>query len=101
MEYYSAIKKNTFESVLMRWMIEKKEFLCFYHTAEKSGELEPFWPLRVGNDPEVCLTPLSLIVFTLSENSSLPLLATVSTKEYYPPFSLLPVFTLLSVCLHL
>ena len=21
MEYYSAIKKNTFESVLMRWMI--------------------------------------------------------------------------------
>ena len=29
MEYYSAIKKNTFESVLMRWM-----------------KLEPFYPFN-------------------------------------------------------
>ena len=34
MEYYSALKKNTFESVLMRWM--KMESIMQYEVSQKN-----------------------------------------------------------------
>ena len=59
MEYYSAIKKNTFESVLMRWMKlepiiqsevsqkEKHQYKILRHIYEISKD---------GNDNPVCET---------------------------------------------
>ena len=47
MEYYSAIKKNTFESVLMRWM--KLEPIIQSDTnifLELPVSLAPSWPER-------------------------------------------------------
>ena len=35
MEYYSAIKKNAFESVLMRWMKLEPNVQCEVHKKEK------------------------------------------------------------------
>ena len=79
-EYYSAIKKNTFESVLMRWMIlepvihnevsqkEKHQYSILTHILEKAmaphsctlawkvpwteepGRLQSMGSLRVGHD---------------------------------------------------
>ena len=65
MEYYSAIKKNTFESVLMRWMklepiiqseVSQKETPIQYSLAwkipwtEEPGRLQSMGLLRVGHD---------------------------------------------------
>ena len=59
MEYYSAIKKNTFESVLMRWMKlepiiqsevsqkEKHQYSILTHT---------YGIYKDGNDDPVCKT---------------------------------------------
>ena len=57
MEYYSAIKKNTFESVLMRWMklepiiqseVSQKEkhqysMLTHIYGIQKDGNDNPVW----------------------------------------------------------
>jgi len=80
MEYYSAIKRNTFESALMRWMNlipiiqtevsqkEKDKYHILTHTSEKAmaphsstlawkipwteepGRLQSMGSLRVGHD---------------------------------------------------
>ena len=59
MEYYSAIKKNSFESVLMRWMKlepiiqsevrqkDKRQYSILTHTCEI---------LKDGNDNPICKT---------------------------------------------
>ena len=39
MEYYSAIKKNTFKSVLMRWL--KLEPITHSEVSQKDGNNEP------------------------------------------------------------
>ena len=59
MEYYSAIKKNTFESVLMRWM--KLEPII--QSKSKSEIKAPIqytnayiWNLENGNDDPICET---------------------------------------------
>ena len=41
MEYYSAIKKNTFESVLMRWMKQKYMSYNFMAASPSAVILEP------------------------------------------------------------
>ena len=59
MEYYSAIKKNTFESVLMRWM--KLEPII---QSESKSEIKApkqytnayIWNLENGNDNPICET---------------------------------------------
>ena len=61
MEYYSAIKKNAFESVLMRWMklepIIQKAMAPHSSTlawkipwTEEPGRLQSVGSLRVGHD---------------------------------------------------
>ena len=64
MEYYSAIKKNTFESVLMRWMklepiiqSDRKAMAPYSSTlarkipwTEESGRLQSMGSLRVRHD---------------------------------------------------
>ena len=41
MEYYSATKKNAFESVLMRWM--KLELISDYQADEQAGVARLRW----------------------------------------------------------
>ena len=59
MEYYSAIKKNTFESVLMRWM--KLELIIQSEVSQKEKHqysilthIYGLW--KDGNDNPVCET---------------------------------------------
>ena len=76
MEYYSAIKKNTFESVLMRWIkLEKtlespfdckeiqpvnpkgNQFWVFIRRTDDEAEAPIFWPSDmknwlIGKDPD-------------------------------------------------
>ena len=59
MEYYSAIKKNTFESVLMRWM--KLEPIIQSEVSQKEkhqyGILTHIYGIQKdGNDDPVCKT---------------------------------------------
>ena len=58
MEYYSAIKKNTFKSVLMRWM--KLEPIIQSEVSQKEKHLEKLNFLKKiqkdGNDNPVCET---------------------------------------------
>ena len=56
-EYYSAIKKDTFESVLMRWMkpepiiqcevsqIEKHQYSVLMYICETAKETKMYWTL--------------------------------------------------------
>ena len=66
MEYYSAIKKNTFESVLMRWMKlhpimqrevnqkEKHQYSILMHTygIQKDGNDDPI--CKTAKETQVC-----------------------------------------------
>ena len=57
MEYYSAIKKNTFESVLMRWM--KLELIIQSEVSRKEKHqysilTHIYGILKDGNDNPVC-----------------------------------------------
>ena len=59
MEYYSAIKKNTFESVLMRWM--KLEVIIQSEVSQKQKHqysilmtIYGIW--KDGNDDPICET---------------------------------------------
>ena len=59
MEYYSAIKKNTFESVLMRWM--KLELIIQSEVSQKEKHqysvlTHIYGILKDGNDDPVCET---------------------------------------------
>ena len=59
MEYYSAIKKNTFESVLMRWM--KQEPVLQSEVSQKvkhqySILMHIYGILNDGNDDPICET---------------------------------------------
>ena len=59
MEYYSAIKKNTFESVLMRWM--KLEPIVQSDVSQKEkhqyGILTCMYGIQKdGNDDPICKT---------------------------------------------
>ena len=58
MEYYSAIKKNTFESVLMRWM--KLETNIQSEVSQKEEQYSILMPIygiyKDGNDNPVCET---------------------------------------------
>ena len=59
MEYYSAIKKNTFELVLMRWM--KLEWIIQSEVSQKEkhqyGMLTHMYGIQEdGNDNPVCET---------------------------------------------
>ena len=59
MEYYSAIKKNTFESVLMRWM--KLELIIQSEVSQKEKHqysiLTHIYEIQKdGNDDPVCKT---------------------------------------------
>ena len=59
MEYYSAIKKNTFESVLMRWM--KLEPIIQSEVSQKEKHrysilMHIYRTLNDGNDNPVCDT---------------------------------------------
>ena len=54
MEYYSAIKKNTFESVLMRWMklepiIQSEELYLFKVVFENGPNLKVSWIHHCGS----------------------------------------------------
>ena len=59
MEYYSAIKKNTFESVLMRWM--KLEPIIQSEVSQKDKHqysilMHVCGILKDGNDNSICRT---------------------------------------------
>ena len=68
MEYYSAIKKNTFESVLMRWMkvepiiqseVSQKEkhqcsILMDIYGIQKDGNDNPVW--ETAKEPQIYRT---------------------------------------------
>ena len=59
MKYYSAVKKNTFESVLMRWMklepiIQSKDSQKEKH--QYSILMHIYGILKDGNDNPVCET---------------------------------------------
>ena len=59
MEYYSAIKKNTFESVLMRWM--KLEPIIQSEISQKDKDqcsilMHICGILKDGNDNPICKT---------------------------------------------
>ena len=59
MEYYSAIKKNTFESVLMRWM--KLEPIILNEVSQKEKHqysiLKHIYGIyKDGNDDSICET---------------------------------------------
>ena len=59
MEYYSAIKKNTFESVLMRWMKLEPIIQCEVSQKEKHqySKLTHIYGIQKdGNDNTVCET---------------------------------------------
>ena len=59
MEYYSAIKKNSFESVLMRWM--KLEPIIQSEVSQKDKDqysvlMHIYGILKDGNDNHICKT---------------------------------------------
>ena len=59
MEYYSAIKKNTFESVLMRWM--KLECIIQSEVSQKDKDqysilMHIYGIYKDGNDYPICKT---------------------------------------------
>ena len=59
MEYYSAIKKNTFDSVLMRWM--KLEPIIQSEVSQKekhqySIQMHIYGIWKDGNDNSICET---------------------------------------------
>ena len=59
MEYYSAIKKNTFESVLMRWM--KQEPIIETEVSQKEKQqysilMHIYGIQKDGNDNPICET---------------------------------------------
>ena len=59
MEYYSAIKKNSFESVLMRWM--KLEPIIQSEVSQKDKDqysilMHIYGILKGGNDNPICKT---------------------------------------------
>ena len=54
MEYHSAIKKNTFESVLMRWM--KLEPIIESEVSQKEKHQYSILTHIYGNDNPVCET---------------------------------------------
>ena len=54
MEYYSAIKKNTFESVLMRWM--KQSEVSQKEKHQYSILTHIYGIYKEGNDNPVCET---------------------------------------------
>ena len=59
MEYYSAIKKKTFESVLMRWM--KLEPVIQSEVSQKEKTSTQYintyiWNLEHGNNDPICKT---------------------------------------------
>ena len=59
MEYYSAIKKNTFESVLMRWM--KLEPVIQSEVSQKEKHqysilMHTYGIYKDGNDDPICET---------------------------------------------
>ena len=54
MEYYSAIKKNTFESVLMRWMKQNEVSQKEKHQYSILTHIYGIW--KDGNDNPVCET---------------------------------------------
>ena len=49
MEYYSAIKKNTFESVLIRWM-KLEPIIQSDPRTEEPGRLQSMGSQRVGHN---------------------------------------------------
>ena len=58
-KYYSAIKKNSFESVLMRWM--KLEPIIQSEVSQKDKDqhsklMHIYWILKDGNDNPICKT---------------------------------------------
>ena len=57
MEYYSAIKKNTFEPVLMRWMKLEQIIQSEVSQKEKHSILTHIYGIQKdGNDNPVCET---------------------------------------------
>ena len=71
MEYYSAIKKNTFESVLMRWM-----------------KLEPIIQSEITQKEKHQYSMLLLLLLLLSRFSRVQLCATPQTEAHQAPLSL-------------
>ena len=70
MEYYSAIKKNTFESVLMRWMKLEPSIQSEANQKEKdqySILMHIYGIQKDGNENPICETakeaPMYIIVF--------------------------------------
>ena len=68
MEYYSAIKKNTFESVLMRWM--KLELIIQSEVSQKEKHqysilthIYGLW--KDGNDNPVCETAKETQIYSM------------------------------------
>ena len=54
MEYYSTIKKNEFESVLMRWM--KLEPIIKSQVSQKEKQVHIYGIYKDGNDDPICET---------------------------------------------
>ena len=54
MEYYSAIKKNTFESVLMRWM--KLELIIQSEVSQKEKHQYIISSVQFSSVAQLCLT---------------------------------------------
>ena len=54
MEYYSTIKKNEFESVLMRWM--KLEPIIKSQVSQKEKQVHIYGIYKDGNNDPICET---------------------------------------------
>ena len=71
MEYYSAIKKNTFESVLMRWM--KLELIVQSEVSQKEKHqysilMHIYGIWKDGNDNPVCETVKETQMYSLLDS---------------------------------
>ena len=70
MEYYSAIKKNTFESVLMRWM--KLEPIIQSEVGQKEHQYSIITHIyriqKDGNDNPVCETAKETQMYSLLDS---------------------------------
>ena len=91
MEYYSAIKKNSFESVLMRWM--KLEPIIQSEVSQKNKEqysilMHMYGILKDGNDNPTCKTENEIQMYrtdfgTLWEKARVGCSERIALKQVY------------------
>ena len=91
MEYYSSIKKNTFKSVLMRWM--KLEPIMQTEVSQKDKDqysilVHIYGILKDGNDNPICKTEKETQMYrtdfwTMCEKARVGCLERTSKHVYY------------------